>query len=363
MASFGDALAALDDFRATLLDRQTDESIPATHAMAFRASAGASGASVIQNVHATGVGIPRGVTKASAHDYVIKVYVFDEADVHHAAKESLLNRPHQGVEIDVERLAVQMAFRRTKTLRRSSRAGVAAPRADTPAQHQQRRRPAPAGVEIGPQGGNFVGTLGCFVRRGPGDSGPLFVLSNNHVLADVNRFSIGTKHTQPFSSRDADVIATLSDFEPIHFPTVGSQPRNVIDAAIASVTDPAQVALGRMLNIANYTPQLMAPRPGMAVIKAGRTTGVTRGVIRAIRVRGVQVNYGTRQHPIVATFDNAITVTGQGGVAFSNPGDSGSAILDQETGRPVALLFAGDDRTTTACDITAACSRFNVRPV
>jgi hypothetical protein len=118
-----------------------------------------------------------------------------------------------------------------------------------------------------------------------------------------------------------------------------------------------------MLNIANYTPQLLAPRPGMAVTKSGRTTGVTRGTIRAIRVRGVQVNYGTRQNPIIATFDNAITITSAGGQPFSNPGDSGSVILDQQTGRPVALLFAGDSSTTTACDLAAACNRFNVRPV
>jgi len=77
----------------------------------------------------------------------------------------------------------------------------------------------------------------------------------------------------------------------------------------------------------------------------------------------VQVNYGTRQNPIIATFDNAITITGAGGAPFSNPGDSGSVILEKQSGRPVALLFAGDATTTTACDVAAACSRFNVRPV
>jgi hypothetical protein len=188
-------------------------------------------------------------------------------------------------------------------------------------------------------------------------------LSNNHVLADVNRFPLGTPHTQPFSSSSTDIIAMLSDFEPILFPAAGSQPRNVIDAAVARVTNQAQVVLGRMLNIPNYTPQLLAPRPGMAVTKAGRTTGVTAGTVQAIRVRGVQVNYGTRQNPIIATFDNAMTIIGRGGAAFSNPGDSGAAILDLVSGRPVALLFAGDSRTTTACDIAAACSRFNVSPV
>jgi hypothetical protein len=137
----------------------------------------------------------------------------------------------------------------------------------------------------------------------------------------------------------------------------------VIDAAIAVVTDPAQVVTGRMLNIRHYVPQLLAPRPGMKVTKAGRTTGVTTGIIRAIRVRGVQVNYGTRQNPIIGTFDNAITIVGNHGMPFSKPGDSGSVILDQATGRPVALLFAGDATTTTACDVSAACARFNVHPV
>lgn len=354
MATFGEALAALEDFRADLVHEQMNAPVPEAQAMAFRASAGAAGDIPLRNVHATGVGVRGGQGQPGPGDFVIKVYVFDEAAVQ-AAAQSFLSGEYQGVEIDVEQLPVQVAFGKVKGRKPAAAAN--------PAQHRQRRRPVPGGVEIGPRGGNFVGTLGCFVRRGPGGDGPLFVLSNNHVLADVNRFSIGTQFTQPFSANPADVIASLSDFEPIRFPAPGSQPRNVIDAAIAGVTDPTQVVLERILNIGNYTPQLLSPRPGMAVTKSGRTTGVTRGTIRAIRVRGVQVNYGTRQNPIIATFDNAITVTGSGGAAFSGPGDSGSVILDTTSGRPVALLFAGDGTTTTACDVAAACARFNVRPV
>lgn len=356
VATFGDALAALEDFRANLVEAQIDATIPAPHAMAFRAAAAAP-RSVLRNVHATGIGVRGEGRDPRSPDFVIKVYVFDEADVDQATAEPFLARPHQGVEIDVEHLPIQIAFAK-KMARKTAR-----PRVGNPAQHQAHIRPVPAGVEIGPLGGQFVGTLGCFVRRGPSDSGPLFVLSNNHVLADVNRFPLGTQHTQPFSADPSDVIAALTDFEPIRFPAPGSQPRNVIDAAIARVTDPSQIVLKRMLNIPNYTPQLLAPRPGMRVTKAGRTTGVTTGTIRAIRVRGVQVNYGTRQQPVIATFDNAITITGSGGRPFSNPGDSGSVILDQSSGRPVALLFAGDETTTTACDVAAACARFNVRPV
>jgi hypothetical protein len=290
MATFGEALAALEDFRTNLVQAQMNAPQPDAHAMAFRASAGVMSESPFHSVHATGVGAKGDTAKPGPTDFVIKVYVFNKSDVQLASSEPLLSRALQGVEIDVEHLPVQVAFAKAKTKKPKAK-----PAAGAPGQHQQRRRPVPGGVEIGPLGGNFVGTLGCFVRRGPGNSGPLFVLSNNHVLADVNRFALGTKFTQPFSASPTDVIAALSDFEPIRFPSPGSQPRNVIDAAIASVADPGQVVLGRMLNIANYTPQLLAPRPGMAVTKAGRTTGVTSGTIRAIRVRGVQVNYGTRQ--------------------------------------------------------------------
>ena len=351
MATFGDALEALEEFRAELVNLQMNATVPQAQAMAFRATAGSAGDAPLANVHATGVGV------RDDGQFVVKVYMFDAQAIQSAGSVALFSAPLQGVNVDVEHLPVQVAFDRGPT-RKTATALIG-----NPAQHQARRRPVPGGVEIGPLGGNFVGTLGCFVRRGGDDNGPLFVLSNNHVLANVNRFPVGTPFTQPFSASAADTIATLSSFEPILFPAPGTQPRNVIDAAIAVVTNPAQVVVGKMLNIKKYTPLLLAPRPGMTVTKAGRTTGVTTGTIRAIRVRGVQVNYGTRQVPIIATFDNAITILGDNGLPFSNPGDSGSVILDKASGRPVALLFAGDGSTTTACDVSVACARFNVRPV
>jgi hypothetical protein len=37
--------------------------------------------------------------------------------------------------------------------------------------------------------------------------------------------------------------------------------------------------------------------------------------------------------------------------------------LDRDSGRPVALLFAGDGTTTTACDIGGVCQAFQAVPV
>jgi hypothetical protein len=364
MATFGEALAALEEFRTTLVDQQLNLSIPTAEAAAFRGAPASRVDSPLGNVHATGVGVREGRGKRAREDFVIKVYMFDKAGVASASAMPMLANAMQGVDVDVEHLPVQFAYAGANAgaaPRRAAKRRTKAAAAANPAQHRRRIRPSPAGVEIGPLGGNFVGTLGCFVRRGA--DGPIFALSNNHVLANVNRFAIGAPFTQPFSSNPNDVLLTLAGFEPILFPAPGSQPRNVIDAAIGRVVNPNNVVLGRMLNIANYTPQLMAAVPGTAVTKAGRTTGVTTGTIRAIRVRGVQVNYGTLQQPIIATFDNAITIAGPPGQPFSNPGDSGSAILDQRTGRPVALLFAGNGATTTACDIAVACNRFGVHPI
>jgi hypothetical protein len=100
----------------------------------------------------------------------------------------------------------------------------------------------------------------------------------------------------------------------------------------------------------------------MRVTKSGRTTGVTTGRITAIRVDGVTVNYGTLQNPVIGTFDNCVQIMGTTGRPFSDRGDSGSVILDASSGRPVALLFAGNGTSTTACDLTAVCTRFNVVP-
>ncbi|HEX2887347.1 hypothetical protein [Vineibacter terrae] len=98
----------------------------------------------------------------------------------------------------------------------------------------------------------------------------------------------------------------------------------------------------------------------MAVIKSGRTTGVTQGFVSAVAVNGVNVNYGTQTAPVIATFNGTIQVVGSGG-RFSAPGDSGSVVLEHESGRPIALLFAGSASYTTTCDIAQV--HFNIVPI
>jgi hypothetical protein len=370
MATYGDVLATLRDYRVEL-ERSAHEEAESQFAaggagmVAFAARGGvAAFATPLNNVHATGVGVRVRDNKVVRGEFVIKLYVFDKVPLQQPVA---LTKEFQGVEVDVEPLPIQIALAK-KRARRASRGSVApVSPAATPA-NRDRHRPIVGGLSIAPLNEFFVGTLGCFVRRVAGGNEQIFALSNNHVLADTNRLAIGTAIVQPGPevqpTSPSDTFAALSAFIPIEFPTGRLNPvTNRFDAAIAVVTNTRLVRRRTMFQVPAYDPRVATAVPGMQVIKSGRTTGVTTGVVTATRVNGVQVNYGTRTSPRIATFNDTIEIVGDDGQPFSAPGDSGSVILDRDTGRPVALLFAGDGRTTTACDFGGACQQFQVLPV
>ena len=368
MARYGDVLSVLKDFRNDL-EQRTQEEVEAQFSggmvamSAFAARGGVSAFSTpLSNVHATGVGIRVRNGKIVPDEFVLKVYVFDKADLGDRTPD--LMKAYGGVEVDVETLPIQQAL--AKPAKARVKASTAAAEAAVPAQ-RQRHRPIVGGLSIAPLNEFFVGTLGCFLRRIAAGTEQIFALSNNHVLVDTNRLPIGTPIVQPGPevepTKPDDVFAALSAFIPIQFPASRLNPvANRFDAAIAVVADLRLIRRGRMFGINNYTPQLATALPGMRVIKSGRTTGVTTGTVTAVDVDRVQVNYGTRISPRIATFNDTIEIVGENG-PFSAPGDSGSVILDRDTGRPVALLFAGDGRTTTACDLGGVCRRFQALPV
>jgi len=228
-------------------------------------------------------------------------------------------------------------------------------------------RPAPGGVSIG-HVDITAGTLGCLVTRG----GEVFILSNNHVLADVNRARLGDPILQPArydGGTPADEIARLADFISIRFGTeepecplasgteralnwaartLGSSHRlqsyrlapaeNQVDAAIARPLS-ADLVERQILEIG--LPQgVHEATLGTRVQKSGRTTGHTQGTIRQIDVT-IGVDYDGR----TATFTDQLMAG-----AMSSGGDSGSAVLD-EAGYVVGLLFAGSDLTTVITPI------------
>jgi hypothetical protein len=360
MATLGDVYAALPGFRAALHQQRFEAGPAMAGTRAFR-GAFAGMATPLTNVHATGVGVRVRNGKIVDDDFVIKVYVFDKLDL--GAATPALTKGFGDVGVDVEHLPVQLAFQKKPRKVAARRAALA----DVPA-NRRKHRPIVGGLSIAPLSESYVGTLGCFVRRRVAGAEQIFALSNNHVLADTNRLPVGASIIQPGAetgtSDAGDAFAALSEFIPIRFPTDAfNREVNRFDAAIARVTDLGLIRKRAMFGIGNYDPEVSVPQPGMQVIKSGRTTGVTTGHVTAVGVNSVQINYGTQANPIIATFNDTVEIVGDDGQSFSKPGDSGSVILEKRSGKPVALLFAGDSQTTTACSFAGVCRHFQVDPV
>lgn len=210
------------------------------------------------------------------------------------------------------------------------------------------QRPTECGVSVG----HFLitaGTLGCLVKQSNGD---LFILSNNHVLANSNDAQNGDNilHPGPMDGGDSSSpIAQLTDFEPLK---LDDNP-NFIDAAIAKVINIGDIKPS-IVTIGNVQQPVMPAAQFQSVRKQGRTTQHTVGIITDL-MADIRVRYGGK----VAYFENQLAITGMSG-SFSSGGDSGSLIVDAVTRRPVGLLFAGGGNTTFANPIDRVLARFNI---
>jgi hypothetical protein len=221
--------------------------------------------------------------------------------------------------------------------------------------NRERHRPVLGGVSIGlgreAVSFDFAGTFGLVVRDRE-NAAKRYALSNNHVLADENRVSVGAKVLQPGTldgGRASDGVGGLSAFIPLKF----DNRRNYSDAAIAALNGSVT------LSILGIGTPAGAARPllNMLVRKSGRTTGVTEGIIRAVNSDIFDIEY--EQGPV--RVDDCLVIRASvASTSFSKPGDSGSAIVNAQ-GKVVGLLFAGSDVVTFATPISRVLRRFKVR--
>ncbi len=233
-----------------------------------------------------------------------------------------------------------------------------------------KRRPCPGGVSVGHYSVT-AGTLSCWVKK----AGKFFLLSNNHVLANVNAGEKGDPILQPGAADGGvavDEIAKLYEFVPISLTEVsGCSFAN----AITSVTNFLAKLFHRKTRLKAYVPGEpnkvdcalaepyteedvldgileddgalirieggVGPEIGMKVKKSGRTTGTTHGEISQVDA-AVNVNMGDNRS---ALFTEQIIVEKEG---MSAGGDSGSAVLTEEGNKIVGLLFAGSEKTMVA---------------
>lgn len=231
-----------------------------------------------------------------------------------------------------------------------------------------RVRPAMPGFSIG----HFnitAGTFGCLVhdvRRcccklekncgcaasSEECSGDYLILSNNHVLANVNAGKRGDLILQPGpfdgGTYPSDAVAELERFEPIVFGMAGY---NVVDAAIARPLYSRNV-IASIIGVVIPRGISQAAVGGL-VVKAGRTTQVTVGRVLATNAT-ISVGYGA---PGTAVFRHQIITT-----AMSAGGDSGSLLMDSGL-NAVGLLFAGSAFITIFNHISDVEFALGVRPV
>lgn len=165
-----------------------------------------------------------------------------------------------------------------------------------------RERPAPSGISIG-HPLVTAGTLGCLVTDLT--DGTLNILSNNHVIANQNAAALGDQIIQPGAADGgvmADAIATLKRFQMIN--ATG----NTIDAAIAQVTDVADV-VNQMKN--NLMPVPSSDHPAIGLLFAGSSS---RTIINPIRDVLAQLNIDFVNGPnaiVEAQIDMAVEKVGR----------------------------------------------------
>lgn len=277
---------------------------------------------------------------------VVQVFVAEKKPEAALAEGDIVSNAIEGFETDVVEIGELRAESREVGLRSHERA-----------------RPVQGGASEGPASRNSAGTGGMLARvEEPSehfaesvDRDDLVRLSNNHVYAGSKTTPGAYDETLRQPARldggtEADTVGELVGYVPL---TDGAR----VDIA-ARRANPEVDALG-VTDLDGYVDPSSNPEvirgdySGLhdaSVIKRGRTTGVTRGVVVATDATvNVQFSVGT------VTFRNQIITTD-----MSRAGDSGSHVFTED-GRLAGVLFAGSDTATIVNRAENVESDFGVR--
>lgn len=201
----------------------------------------------------------------------------------------------------------------------------------------------------------FWGTLSCFVTKETLKAKEYYILSNNHVLADFNKVSIGTPIVQPANSpldiAHQDIIANLSTFIPLK-PTIDDkEPVNLVDCAIAKVIDKSLISnkifqIGEIAGISKATLKL-------PIKKFGVTSGLTEGKVATINST---LNIEVSENEKYIFVDQII------GKLENDEGDSGSLILN-DLNEAIGLYWGGTNNNAFSYinDISNVLDALNVK--
>jgi hypothetical protein len=174
-----------------------------------------------------------------------------------------------------------------------------------------------------------AGTVGAIVKKG----NKLYILSNSHVLALNGKAKVGDLITYPGPADGgvlpADKVATLSEFTPF---TPGKTFVNHVDAALAEILDARLDEIDFSIFKAKAPLATVKPKRGMTVVKRGRTSGDTQSTVQDVNFR-MLIKY--QRVGSVGFLDQVLCER------YTEPGDSGSIVVEKNSGKIVGLHFAG----------------------
>jgi hypothetical protein len=294
------------------------------------------------NVHAVGIG--RKVVEGEVTgEQCVRVYVIQKIAESLLPPRDRLPTSVDGIPTDVLESPPAFALattRRSRARRVEPAPAVAAAAAPCTLDRRKRQRPVSAGISAAHHDVT-AGTISYFCRstRHGDDPSHVFVLSNNHVFANVNQAQAGDDLYQPGSADGGmagDHFADLSRFVPVQ---LGGVLPNRVDAAICRLQPdvPYQV---EVCSIGPITGTSQATE-GMPVRKHGRTTGYTEGVVTDESYDAL-VGMDHSDPSVVALFENQMRIERSAPYpTIGLGGDSGSLVVMKEETKAVGLYFAG----------------------
>lgn len=301
------------------------------------------------NVHAVGVG-RKVVNGEPTDELAVRIYVLQKLAVSAIPPRDLVPEALEGIPTDIiesppafiqqPRKKTEVAAVPAAASEGSARPVVAA--GNCTDDRRRRQRPLVAGISVAHHDVT-AGTIGYFCRSTRHGDSPddIFILSNNHVLANVNQGLVGDDIYQPGPAdggTHGDLVASLHRFVRMR---IGGDVANRVDAAIALLPAGEQpgasvCGIGKIDGTDNADEE-------MRVRKHGRTTGFTEGVVTDISVDSL-IGMDHNDPEVVALFQGQMRIERAGASAvFGLGGDSGSLVVSKTNRRAVGLYFAGPE--------------------
>jgi hypothetical protein len=184
------------------------------------------------------------------------------------------------------------------------------------------------------------GTLGYFCAGLNAAGRPShFILGCGHVLRGRAAFGTTPSVIQPSPADGGASADVVAQFDRCVGPESGSHGEFNVDAAIAEIR-PDVAFVREILEIGTVNGK-QAPFPGMKVLKFGRSTGLTMGVITSIAFE-THLCWERRTPQRMHHFTGLIRIeSADRSKPFALPGDSGALIVSAENHSAIGMYFAG----------------------